>query len=202
MKIISFLAAGRGSNFYAVAQAMLQQDFPGKPGILITSRKDAGAIDLAKDLNFPAAALSWKELGGQEGFEQQAIHLLDQAGTDLVVCAGYMKILSNDFVRKYKHRMINIHPSLLPAFPGIHSQKQALDYGVKVTGCTTHFVDEGVDTGPIIMQASVPVLDDDTEDDLGLRILENEHKILVESVRLFCEEKLVVQGRRVFIKNK
>jgi phosphoribosylglycinamide formyltransferase-1 len=116
-----------------------------------------------------------------------------------VVTAGYMRLLTPYFVNQFKNRIINIHPALLPSFPGTHAQKQALDYGVKISGCTTHFIDEGTDSGPIIMQKAVPVYDDDTEDTLSARILKEEHQILIESVKLFCQGKLTVKGRKVYI---
>ncbi len=199
MKKISFLASGRGSNFFAVAQAMQNGLIVAAPGLLITSNKEAGAIGLAQQIGFPVLPLSWKEENDRDGFEARAIDALDKAGTDLLVCAGYMKILSPAFVDHFKLRVINIHPSLLPSFPGIHSQKQALDYGVKVSGCTVHFVDSGVDTGPIILQRQVPVYTSDTEESLSNRILEQEHLALIEAVQLICDDRLSIRGRLVFI---
>lgn len=202
MKTVSFLASGRGSNFFNVANAILQGEIQAQPGILITSKKNAGALQFADDLNFPSYPLSWKEEGSRDNFEKKALAKIREAGTDLVVCAGYMKILSPDFIREFKNRIINIHPALLPSFPGIHAQKQALDYGVKVAGCTVHFIDDGVDTGPIILQQSVPVLEDDDEDSLTERILKEEHRLLKEGVKLFCEGRLRIEGRKVKILEK
>jgi phosphoribosylglycinamide formyltransferase-1 len=140
-----------------------------------------------------------KSFSSREEFDRELVYLLKKAGTDLVVAAGYMKILTPVFIKNFKNKIINIHPALLPSFPGINSQQKALDYGVKITGCTAHFVDEGTDTGPIILQAFVSVFPNDTEDTLSARILREEHKILPEAINLFCKDKLKVKGRIVSI---
>lgn len=198
MKTVSFLASGRGSNFYRVAQAIMGQSIAGaRAGLLVTSNKNAGALDRAQELGFFSRALSVKEEGGKAAFERRVVSILLEHDTDLLVCAGYMKILSADFIREFSRPIMNIHPALLPAFPGLHAQKQALEYGVKVSGCTVHFVDEGVDTGPIILQRTVAVYDDDCEDSLSQRILAQEHQALPEAVELFCQDRLVRDGRRV-----
>jgi phosphoribosylglycinamide formyltransferase-1 len=199
MKIISFLASGRGSNFLAVAKAMAQGQIQGKPGILITSNKVCSAVQLAAELNFPCAPLSWKDEGGQSGFEARALTELKRVNTDLIVCAGYMKILSSRFISSFKNRIINIHPALLPSFPGANAQKQAIEYGVRVSGCTVHFVDEGVDTGPIILQKTVLVNQNDDAETLSSKIIPEEHKTLIQAVQLFCQDKLSIQGRKVLI---
>ncbi len=198
-KVVSFLASGRGSNFTAVAEKIRGGDINACLGILVSDRKDALALAIARDFGMESFFVDPKAHGGKEGYEKAVIDLLDKAGTDLIVAAGYMRILGPRFVAAYRNRIINIHPALLPAFPGLDSQKQAFDYGVKISGCTTHFIDEGTDTGPIILQAAVPVLQDDTAETLAKRILAEEHRILPESVRLFCEGKLTVAGRRVLL---
>jgi phosphoribosylglycinamide formyltransferase-1 len=199
-KIVSFLASGRGSNFTIVAKKIIDKSINAKLGILLSDQPDAKALEIAKEFGMQSFYINPKEFPSREEHEKEISRHFDEAGTDLIIAAGYMRILTSFFVRKYRNKIINIHPALLPAFPGVHSQKQAFDYGVKITGCTTHFIDEGTDTGPIIMQVAVPVLNEDTEESLSARILKEEHRILPESVRLFCEGKLVVSGRRVLIK--
>ena len=140
-----------------------------------------------------------KQFDGREPFEKALIEKLEAAGVTLVVLAGFMRILTPYFVGHFAGRIMNIHPALLPSFPGAHAHRDVLAYGVKVSGCTVHFVDEGTDSGPIIMQAAVPVLDDDTEETLGARVLKEEHRIYPECIRLYCEGKLKVEGRKVTI---
>jgi phosphoribosylglycinamide formyltransferase-1 len=154
------------------------------------------ALERAKIANIPTA---YVKPGKKSEFEREIIRILEENKVDLIVLAGFMRILSADFVSRFPLRIINIHPSLLPSFPGLEAQRQALEYGVKITGCTVHFVNEIVDGGPIILQEAVPVYDDDTVESLSARILEKEHKILVEAIRLFGENRLKVVGRRVFI---
>ncbi len=198
-KIVSFLASGRGSNFGVVAKKIVEGYIPARLGILIADRPDARALDLAGEFGMQSYFVSPRDFASRQEHEARMHVLLEEAGTDLVVAAGYMRILGSFFVEKFRHRIINIHPALLPSFPGVHAQQQAYDYGVKVTGCTAHFIDEGTDTGPIIMQAAVPVLENDTEEKLASRILKEEHRVLPESVKLFCEGRLRVSGRRVAI---
>lgn len=199
-KTISFLASGRGSNFKVVAEHVLGGGMPAKLGILISNKKDARALDLAVEFGMKAFFVDPADYNGRDEYDRELIRLLKEYKTDLVVAAGYMKILTPAFVAAFRHRIINIHPALLPSFPGVHAQEQAFDYGVKISGCTSHFIDEGTDTGPIIMQAAVPVMENDTVEGLSARILREEHRVLPESVKLFCEEKLEVRGRRVRIK--
>ncbi len=199
-KTVSFLASGRGSNFRVVAERIIDATIPARLGVLISDKSDAPALGLAKNLGMKALHVAPRNFAGREAFDREIIRLLDECGTDLVVAAGYMRILSPLFVEAYRHRIINIHPALLPAFPGIHAQEKAMEYGVKITGCTAHFIDEGTDTGPIILQSAVQVLDSDTADTLADRILKEEHRIFPEAVKLFCENRLKIEGRRVFIK--
>lgn len=199
-KTVSFLASGRGSNFRVVAEHVLGGNIHGKLGILISNKKDAQALELAVDFGMKAFFVNPADFRDRDEYDRELIRLLREYKTDLVVAAGYMKILTPVFVTAFRHRIINIHPALLPSFPGTHAQEQAFNYGVKISGCTSHFIDEGTDTGPIIMQAAVPVLENDTIEGLSARILKEEHRVLPESVRLFCDEKLEVKGRMVRIK--
>lgn len=198
-KVVSFLASGRGSNFTAVAEKIRGGDINARLGILVSDKKDARALETARGFGMGAHFVDPKTYPAKIDHEKAVIDLLKKAGTDLIVAAGFMRILSPHFVSAFKNRIINIHPALLPSFPGVDGQKQAFEYGVKISGCTTHFIDEGTDTGPIILQAAVPVLQDDTVESLAKRILAEEHRILPESVRLFCEGKLTVSGRKVII---
>lgn len=198
-KTVSFLVSGRGSNFQAVATAIIKGDIPATVGIVISDKPGVKALDIAQKLSIPAFFVNPKDYPTRQDHEKAMIELLRKYNTDLVVTAGYMRLLTPYFVNEFKNRIINIHPALLPSFPGTHAQKQALEYGVKISGCTTHFIDEGTDSGPIILQKAVPVYDDDTEDTLSARILKEEHQILIESVKLYCMDKLKVKGRKVFI---
>lgn len=197
---VSFLVSGRGSNFQAVARRILDGAVPAALGVLISDRADAGALGIARDMGMPASHVDPRAYPGKREYESAMIELLERHGTGLVVAAGFMRILSPHFVGHFRDRIINIHPALLPSFPGAHGQEQAFAYGVKISGCTAHFIDEGVDSGPIIMQAAVPVLEDDTADTLAARILKEEHRVLPEAIRLFCEGRLLVHGRKVSVK--
>ncbi len=199
--VVSFLVSGRGSNFLAVAEKIRSGYIPGICGVVISNREDAGALKLAEDLEIANYCIQSKSFASTRDYETKMIELLNTVGTDLVIGAGFLKILSPYFINAFKNRIINVHPALLPSFPGLHAQKQALDYGVRITGCTTHFMDEGTDTGPIILQAMVHIREDDTESTLSQRILKEEHIILCESIKLFCQDKLRVVGRKVIIQN-
>jgi phosphoribosylglycinamide formyltransferase-1 len=193
---VGVLASGRGSNFKAIAQKAENVEIV----LLVVDKSDAKAIEIAKDLNIPYKVIDRKILN-KEDFEREIINILDSYNVELVVLAGFMRILGTEFVEHFKWRVMNIHPSLLPSFPGLHAQKQALEYGVKISGCTVHFVDAGTDTGPIILQSAVCVLEDDTEESLSSRILEEEHKIYPFAVSLFAQNRLIIYGRKVKIKN-
>lgn len=193
---VGVLASGRGSNFKAIAQKAENVEIV----LLVVDKSDAKAIEIAKDLNIPYKVIDRKILN-KEDFEREIINILDSYNVELVVLAGFMRILGTEFVEHFKWRVMNIHPSLLPSFPGLHAQKQALEYGVKISGCTVHFVDSGTDTGPIILQSAVCVLEDDTEESLSSRILEEEHKIYPFAVSLFAQNRLIIYGRKVKIKN-
>jgi phosphoribosylglycinamide formyltransferase 1 len=174
-----------------------------KPCIVISNNPGIAGLKIASEKYWiPTRVIPSDGLKGWH-YDQNVVTVLREHGvtpeSGLVCLAGFMRIISREFVRQYRTRIMNIHPSLLPAFPGLHAQKQALDYGVKVTGCTVHFVDEGVDSGPVILQKAVPVIEGDNEESLSARILEQEHELYPEAVRLFCEERIKINGRRVSI---
>jgi phosphoribosylglycinamide formyltransferase-1 len=200
IKTISFIASGRGSNFTAVAKKVQSGEIKARLGILIVDKENAKALEIARDFGMESYFVDPKQFTNRKDHEKEMVRLLKKHKTDLIVAAGYMRLLTPYFVNAYKNRIINIHPALLPSFPGVDGQQQAFDYGVKITGCTTHFIDEGTDTGPIIMQAPVEVKQDESLQELSVRILREEHRILPESVRLFCENRLKVIGRKVLIK--
>jgi phosphoribosylglycinamide formyltransferase 1 len=199
-KVVSFLVSGRGSNFKAITEKISAGKINAVPGILISNNKDAKALNIAHDLGMKSFFVDPASFTSRKDHEKEMIKLLKKYNTDLVVTAGYMRVLTPYFVKEYRNKIMNIHPALLPSFPGTGAQKQAFDKGVKITGCTTHFIDEGTDTGPIIMQTAVPVLENDTIETLSARILKEEHIIFPESVRLFCSDRLKIQGKKVIIK--
>jgi phosphoribosylglycinamide formyltransferase-1 len=168
--------------------------------VVLSNNPEAYAIERARKHNIRVEVIDHKRYSSREEFEQEILRRLEPYGVDLIALAGFMRILSPFFVRSYKNRIMNLHPALLPLFPGMHAAKQALDFGVKFTGCTVHFVDEGVDTGPIILQAVVPIHDNDTEEDLLDRIHKEEHRIYPEAIRLFAEGRPRIEGRRVFVR--
>jgi phosphoribosylglycinamide formyltransferase-1 len=174
-----------------------------EPAIVISNKQDAAGLVIASEkYRVPTKVIPSSGLKGWD-YDQKVVEVLKEHGvtpeSGLVCLAGYMRIISPEFVRQYKMRIMNIHPALLPSFPGLHAQKQALEYGAKITGCTVHFVDEWVDSGPVILQRTVPVMEADNEETLSARILEQEHQLYPEAVRLFCEGRIKVQGRRVLI---
>ncbi len=200
-KVVSFLVSGNGSNFKAVAEKIISGYIPAEIGIVISSSLDAMALKKSQDLGIKSIVIEPGKFKSKEEHEAEILRILKQYKTDLIVAAGYMRILTPLFIKTFPDRIINIHPSLLPSFKGQKAQQQALDRGVKVTGCTTHFVDEGTDTGPIIMQSPVIIESDDDIKTLSVKILLEEHKILTESVKLFCENKILIRNKIVFIKN-
>jgi len=196
-KRMGVLLSGRGSNFEALAESVAAGRIPNAEiAIVISNREGAPGIDLARARGISARVIPSKGLE-RETYDRQVVAVLDEHKVDLICLAGYMRLLSPYFVAKFPQRILNIHPSLLPSFPGLESQRQALEYGVKFAGCTVHFVDETLDAGPIILQAIVPVKDDDTEQSLSARILKEEHRIYSEAVRIVLEGKYKIVGRRV-----
>ncbi len=199
---IAVLLSGRGSNFRALYRATKDGRIPADIVLVISDKKDAPGLQSAIEYGIEALYIRRKDFPDRLSFDMKIAEEIEKRKVDLICLAGYMRILSPEFVRKFRWRIMNIHPALLPAFPGLHAQKQAVDYGVRYSGATVHFVDEGVDTGPIILQAVVPVYQDDTEETLAERILKEEHRIYPEAVRLFFEGKLEVRGRKVYIKGE
>lgn len=198
-KRIAVLASGRGSNFQAVIEAIRQGKIPADCIALITDNPKAFAIERAKNAGIPVTIIDYSCYPSREMYECALLTAMQKVDADLFVLAGYMRILGNSIVHEFSGKIMNIHPALLPGFTGLHAQRQALEYGVKVSGCTVHFVDESLDCGPIILQHCVAVHEGDTEDELAERILKHEHECLPEAIRLFCEEKLVTDGRTVRI---
>ncbi len=199
MKNIGILLSGRGSNFEAIARNVATGKIPAKIALVISNREQAPGLETARKLGLKALVIPSKGKD-REAYDQKVVSALKDAQVDLVCLAGFMRLLSPVFIRAFPGRILNIHPALLPAFPGLDAQKQALDYGVKFTGCTVHIVDEGMDTGPIVRQAIVPILDDDTVETLSARILAEEHRIYSEAVFLMIEDKVRIEGRRVILK--
>ena len=195
---LAILLSGRGSNFEALARAVREGMVPAEIALVFSNRPAAPGLEIARRLGLETAALAGS---GQEreAYDRQVVELLRARGVEWVCLAGYMRLLSGYFIEQYRGKILNIHPSLLPAFPGLEAQKQALDYGVKFAGCTVHFVDETVDGGPIIAQAIVPVRDDDDEDTLAARILEQEHRLYPEALRLVLGGRFRIEGRRVIM---
>lgn len=194
---LGVLVSGRGSNLQAIIDASKAGQLDAVVAIVISDVADAYALDRARAHGIEAAFVDPTLHDTREGFDAAVIDLLRKREVELVCLAGFMRILSPHFVREFRNTIMNIHPALLPAFPGLHVQHKALRHGAKFSGCTVHFVDEGTDTGPIIIQAVVPVLDDDTEDTLSARILRYEHQIYSRAIQLFAEGRLEVCGRRV-----
>jgi len=196
-KRIGVLLSGRGSNFEALADSVAAGRIPGAEiAVVVSNREGAPGIDKAKERTIPTRVIPSKGLE-REAYDRQVVAVLNEHKVDLVCLAGYMRLLSPFFVASFPNRILNIHPSLLPSFPGLESQRQALEYGVKFAGCSVHFVDENLDAGPIVLQATVPVRDDDTEETLSTRILAEEHRIYTEAVRIVLEGKYRIVGRRV-----
>ena len=196
VKKLGILLSGRGSNFEAIAESIKAGRLQAEIAIVISNRADAPGLESAKRRGLNAVLIPSRGRVREE-HDAEVVAALRQAQVDLICLAGYMRLLSPDFIRAFSNRIINIHPSLLPAFPGIDAQKQALEYGVKVTGCTVHFVDEHLDHGPIILQKTVPVLDGDDVYTLSARILEQEHTAYSEAIDLLLSGEVEIQGRAV-----
>ena len=197
---IAVFISGRGSNFKAIHDAILAGKIPAEIALVFSNKKEAPGLKIAQERNLATLFLNPKDYASREEYEREIIKEVRKREVDLICLAGYMKILSPSFCREFKNCIMNIHPALLPAFPGLHVQKKALEWGVRYSGATVHFVTEDVDMGPIILQAVVPVYQDDTEESLSERILKEEHKIYPEAVKLYFEGRLEVRGRRVFIR--
>ncbi len=199
-KNISFLVSGRGSNFQAIAEQIKKRNINAQIKIVISDKENAPVLKKSEKMGIESVFINPKLFNSREAHEREILDILFNNKTDLIVAAGYMRLLTPVLIEPFKNRIINIHPSLLPAFPGKDAQSQAIAKGVKIAGCTCHFIDEGVDTGPIIMQAAIKVHQNDTVESLSQKILKEEHRILTKSIKLFCEDKLLVKNRIVFIK--
>jgi phosphoribosylglycinamide formyltransferase 1 len=197
---IGVLASGRGSNFQAIIDAIETGYVQAGINVLITDNPKAFSIERAKQHRIESLVIRPGDYASRNEYFSDIASELKTRGVELVVLAGFMRIVGKPLLDAYPNRVMNIHPALLPSFPGLHGQKQANDYGVKISGCTVHFVDEGMDTGPVIIQAAVPVRDEDTEESLSERILRLEHKIYPEAIRLFSEGKIEIHDRKVRIR--
>jgi len=196
---LGVLASGRGSNLQAILDEIAAGRLAAAVKVVVSDVAEAFALDRARRAGVPAVFVAAQGSGGKADYEKRVVAVLREHGVDLVVLAGYMRICGSELLAAFPGRIFNIHPSLLPAFPGLHVQRQALEHGARFSGCTVHFVDAGVDTGPIIAQAVVPVLDADSEDTLAARILRQEHRVYPHAIRLFAEGRLRVEGRRVLV---
>ena len=193
------LLSGRGSNFIAIHEKIRRGELKASIAGVLSNVADAPGLQKATEFGYPVHVFPHKGME-RRAHEMEVEKIIDAADPAFIVLAGYMRILSPEFIRKYRHRILNIHPALLPSFPGVHAQKQAWEYGAKMTGCTVHFVDEGVDTGPGILQKVVPVLDADTVEDLEARILEQEHQAYAEAIGLVLRGNWAIEGRRFILK--
>jgi phosphoribosylglycinamide formyltransferase-1 len=200
--VIAVLISGSGSNLQAIIDASEKGEIPCRVGLVVSNKADAYGLVRARKHGIPTEVVSHLDFSSREEFDQRLVEILRKSGAVLVCLAGFMRVLTPVFVRAFPNRILNIHPALLPSFPGTHGPKQALDYGVRFSGCSVHFLDEGVDTGPIIVQAVVPVYGDDTEETLAARILIQEHKIYPMAIRLFFQGRLKVEGRRVRVEGE
>ncbi len=196
MSRLGILISGRGSNFEAIADSVARGELPAEIAAVISNRPDARGLEAASRRGLPAVSLPSRGLD-REVYDRMLIEELRKYRVDLVCLAGFMRLLSAGFIRAFPQRILNIHPSLLPAFPGLDAQQQALEHGVKITGCTVHFVDEGLDAGPIIVQRAVPVENDDTVETLSARILAEEHRLYTEAIRIVLAGRYRIEGRRV-----
>ena len=199
MKKLGILLSGRGSNFEAIADSVDADRIDAEIAVVISNKPNAAGLERARKRDIPAVCVPSKGLQREE-YDRQVVALLREKKVDLVCLAGFMRLVSAYFVAEFRNRILNVHPSLLPSFPGLEAQKQALDYGVKLTGCSVHFVDEHLDAGPIIKQAVVAVNDDDTEETLSVRVLKEEHRIYTEAINLVLSGKFRIMGRRVLDK--
>lgn len=197
--VVSFLVSGKGSNFKSIAEKIQSGEINAEFGCVISNKAGVGALETAESMSIPYYVVPSKKYYTRKGHEKAIAALLEKHKSDLIVAAGYMRILSPFLVNKFPNKIINIHPALLPAFPGMHAQKQAYEYGVRYSGCTAHFVDTGTDTGPIILQRIVEVDPKDSLNDLSRKILKEEHVCLPNAVKLFCENKIRLDGRKVIV---
>jgi phosphoribosylglycinamide formyltransferase-1 len=196
---LGVLVSGRGSNLQSIIDAAEEGRLEASLKMVLSDREDAFGLERARKHGIDAEWVDPSLHSGREDYDRAVVVKLREADVELVVLAGFMRILSPLFVGSFRNRIMNIHPALLPSFPGLHVQQKAIDHGARFSGCTVHFVDTGVDTGPIIIQAAVPVLDGDTEESLSGRILKQEHRVFPKAIQLYAEGRIRVRGRRVFI---
>ncbi len=196
---IAVLVSGRGSNLQAIIDSIGSGELQAGIVCVISDKPGAEGLKRAQKHSIEAVALDYSKFSGKDAYEAELLRVLKEKSPDIICLAGYMRIVGKDLISAFRNRIVNIHPALLPSFPGLDSQKQALDHGVKVSGCTVHFVDEGCDTGPIILQKCVPVLEGDTEETLSIRILEQEHRAYPEALKLIADGRVRIEGRRVII---
>ncbi|WP_447971187.1 phosphoribosylglycinamide formyltransferase [Nitrospira sp. M1] len=201
--LLGVLISGRGSNLQSIIDAIESGELDARIAVVLSNKRDALGLQRAEKHGIKTVFVDPKPFKEQpnprEAYDQAMLDVLKEHGVELVILAGYMKIVTALLIEAYKDKMMNIHPSLLPSFPGLHAQQQALDWGAKVSGCTVHFVTEGVDEGPIILQAAVSIQEDDTAETLSVRILEHEHRIYPEAIQLYTEDRLAIDGRRTRI---
>jgi len=200
LPVIAVLVSGSGSNLQAIIDASERGEIPGRVGLVLSNKADAYGLVRARNHDIPTEVVDHRAFENREAFDARMVEVIRSSGAELVCLAGFMRVVTPVFLRAFPHRILNIHPALLPSFPGTHGPRQALQYGVRFSGCTVHFLDEGVDTGPVVVQAVVPVYEDDTEDTLAARILKEEHRIYPMAIRLFFEDRLEISGRRVLSK--
>jgi phosphoribosylglycinamide formyltransferase-1 len=198
-KKIGVVVSGRGSNLQSIIDHIAEGKLNVEIAVVVSDHKEAFALERAAKAGIPTAVVERKGCKDKAEFEDKIDAALREAGAEVVILAGFMRILTGHFISRWENKIINIHPALLPSFKGVDAQGQAVDYGVKIAGCTVHFVDEGTDTGPIILQKAVPVFDDDTEETLAARILKEEHKALPEAIQLWADGKLTIKGRKVYV---
>jgi phosphoribosylglycinamide formyltransferase-1 len=194
---LGVLISGRGTNLQAIIDAAESGEIPARVAVVISNNSAAPGLERAKKHNIPAEVIDHREFQDKNTYELGIVKALQRYKVDLVCLAGYMRMVGPVLLEHYQGKLLNIHPALLPSFPGLRGQKQALDHGVKISGVTVHFVDEGCDTGPIILQKAVEIKEDDTEESLSARILEQEHKIYPQAIKLFAEGRLKIEGKRV-----
>lgn len=199
-KVIGVLVSGRGSNLQALIDNVTTGQLPVQIGLVISDNPDAYALKRAQDAGIAVCVIERRHFSSKQDFEQAINEKLTEYKVELIVLAGFMRLLGSNFIRQWNYKIMNIHPSLLPSFPGLEPQKQAIDYGVKVSGCTVHFVDEGMDTGSIIMQQTVAIDDEDTVDTLAEKILQKEHEIYPKVIALWAQDKIIIENKKVTIK--
>jgi len=202
MLTLAVLASGRGSNFQSIIDSIESGFLKAKIAVLITDNPDAYALERAKKYRSESLVLKPRDFSGKDAYYSHIADELKKRNVELVILAGFMRVVGKALIDQYRNKIMNIHPALLPSFPGLHGQKQAADYGVKISGCTVHFVDEGMDTGPVIIQAAVPCYHDDTEETLSERILKQEHRIFPYAIKLYSEGRISVSGRKVIIRSE